>query len=365
MSIHKRTTSSGQTRYRVMWRDRLGHQHSATCSSMTEARRLDAEKRLHPAGIIAPADATTMTVTDCFVEWFELQSREWADKTFTNRKSMFDKWIHPLLGKTLIGDLTKRHVREFRGIVYEKSGSAYTANKAVKELSACLGSAVKNDILDHNPCVGIGSLPVQPAKHRALTIEEVEQLRAVMPTPRDRLIVSLLAYAGLRPGELCGLQWRHIGKTLILVEQSAQAGRIKRTKTNRSRSVPIMPSLAAELAEHERGADEDFVVTGDKGGMLSWHFWSQNVWNPAREAARIQARAYDLRHTFASLVIAHGMSVPAAAAVLGHARSSMTLDVYSHAYAEGHLTTPASLDDAIRDARTAPKAKDRRHLRAV
>lgn len=365
MSIHKRTTSDGKTRYRVMWRDRFGKQHSATCSSMSEARLLDAEKRLHPAGLIAPQDAASMTVTDAFVEWFELQSREWADKTFTNRKSMFDKWIGPLLGKTLIGDLTKRHVREFRGIVYERSGSAYTANKAVKELSACLGACVKNDILDSNPCRDIGSLPVEPAKHRALTIDEVEQLRRVMPTTRDRLIVSLLAYAGLRPGELCGLAWRHVGESLILVEQSAQAGKVKSTKTGKSRSIPIMPALADDLAEVSRGADDEYVVTGDKGGILPWHFWSQTIWKQACAETSITARAYDLRHTFASLVLAHGMSVPAAAAVLGHARSSMTLDVYSHAYAEGHLATPTSLDDAIRAARTGRAAKDRRHLRAV
>jgi len=358
MSVHKYRTKNGHTRWRVMWRDSTGRQHSRSFAAHADARLADAGVRLGiaPEPISIPVIEAGMTVNDWVVEWFELYSREWADGTVVNRKSIFEKWILPMLGREVVTSLGKKRIRSFREAIVEKGGSAYTANKCVRELSACLGAAVDNDLIENNPCVGIKRLTEAPAKTRALTPDEVEQLRAAVPTERDRLIISLIAYAGLRPAEVCGLTWAHVGTELILVEQSAQAGRIKTTKTGKSRSVPIIASLAEDITAHGRGADDELVVCGDRGGVLPWGHWATHVWNAATKTTGIKARAYDLRHTYASLMLAGGASVIDTSFALGHSKSSTTLDVYSHAYAQGQLATRVPLDDAIRAARSARAA---------
>ena len=57
-----------------------------------------------------------------------------------------------------------------------------------------------------------------------------------MPTEQDRTLVSVLAYAGLRPGEALGLRWGDVGERTILVERSVALGEVKETR--RGQAVP-------------------------------------------------------------------------------------------------------------------------------
>lgn len=81
------------------------------------------------------------------------------------------------------------------------------ANHALSVLSSALGCATRDRKLPANPCHGIRRLPVLVDRPRALTPSEVEKVRAHMPTLRDVVLVGLLAYAGLRPGEAFALPW--------------------------------------------------------------------------------------------------------------------------------------------------------------
>ena len=66
------------------------------------------------------------------------------------------------------------------------------------------------------------------------------------------VLVSVLAYAGLRPGEALALRWRHIGQRTITVEQAVSFGEMKNTKTNSSRTVRLLDGrvLVDAHAEH-------------------------------------------------------------------------------------------------------------------
>ena len=66
------------------------------------------------------------------------------------------------------------------------------------------------------------------------------------------VLVSLLAYAGLRPGEALALRWRHIGERTINVEQSVSFGEMKNTKTNSSRTVRLLVPLAFQCAAFQK-----------------------------------------------------------------------------------------------------------------
>ena len=65
---------------------------------------------------------------------------------------------------------------------------------------------------------------------------------------RDATLVSVLAYAGLRPGEAFGLQWQKVREGTILVDRSVSLGREKGIKTNATRTVRLVPALVEDVA---------------------------------------------------------------------------------------------------------------------
>jgi integrase len=65
---------------------------------------------------------------------------------------------------------------------------------------------------------------------------------------------------------------------------------------------------------------------------------------------------YELRHTFASLLIHAGMAAPLVAAQMGHSRSSMTLDHYAHFFRARDLRAGVPVEDAVHEARSQAPA---------
>jgi integrase len=220
-----------------------------------------------------------------------------------------------------------------------------------------------------NPCQGIRRLKVDVARPRALTPLDVERIREQMPTPRDRVLVSLLAYSGQRPEEALPLRWSDLGRAIAVSRTFTHGELRERTKTRRIRSVEIVAPLAADLdALRPRafGADE-LVFPSPTGLLLDLHNWRERVWKPAAKAAGVKAVPYDLRHTYVSLLIHEGRSVPYVAAMAGHS-PRVCLERYAHLFGEAQLATSQTMVEAIEAARSALDVRpvcDVRILRAA
>src|SRR5262249_54186378 len=145
----------------------------------------------------------------------------------------------------------------------------------------------------------------------------------------------------------------------LLVEKAADGqGGVKTTKTGQARTVRLLAPLAADLAEwrllFSRGGDDDLLFPDRSGGVWdggAWQSWARGAWAPACEVARIKnARPYDLRHSFVSLLIHEGRSVVDVARQAGHS-PTMTLDVYAHVFDEFDISERVSAEDQIAQAR--------------
>jgi integrase len=166
---------------------------------------------------------------------------------------------------------------------------------------------------------------------------------------RDATIVSVLAYAGLRPGELRGLCWRHVRERTLLVD----AG-----KTGRRRTVRLLSPLGADLALWRAAAScprDDGTLFPDEDG----HVWTANgfeKWRQRRFGELLQAaglssgRPYDLRHSFASLLLHEGRDVIYVARQLGHG-ADLTLRTYGHVIEELEDSPQLPAEEAIARAR--------------
>ena len=126
-------------------------------------------------------------------------------------------------------------------------------------------------------------------------------------------------------------------------------------KTHQVRIVPIPRFLVDDLAKIVDGkAPEDFVFSSPQGGLLRLSNFRNKVFDPAAKQAGLNGlTVHELRHTAASLAVSSGASVKAIQTMLGHASAAMTLDVYSHLFAD-ELEDLADKMDQERTARGLP-----------
>ncbi len=175
-----------------------------------------------------------------------------------------------------------------------------------------------------------------------------------MPTLRDAVLVGLMAYAGMRPGEALALRWGDCSDRGLLIDEAYTDAQLKAPKVNRRRHVELVAPLADDLVllRPDSGHREDFVCPNRYGQPLHGANWQRRVWVPACERAGIDgARPYSLRHSYASLLIHSGRPVNYVQAMLGHSSPVLTLETYAHVFDEAQLGRGIEMADAIRSAR--------------
>jgi integrase len=150
------------------------------------------------------------------------------------------------------------------------------------------------------------------------------QLRARLG-PADALMVSVLAYAGLRPQELLALQWNDIHERAILVRRKNVDGQLyPYSKTRQNRRVKLLAPLATDLAEWKlaSGRRDGLVVPrtdGQPGRDHDYRNWRRRVYKPHAAAVGLTSGVpYDLRGSFASLLAWEGQTMLEVARQAGH-----------------------------------------------
>ena len=125
---------------------------------------------------------------------------------------------------------------------------------------------------------------------------------------------------GLRPGEAFALTWDSITDHLLIIDRSYTAGELKQMKTRRGRTVEIVPPLMADimLLRPKLTSRGELVAPNQLGQPIDLRLWRRRVWQPGTLRAGIEATPYDGRHTYASLLIHEGRSMPYVTAALGH-----------------------------------------------
>ena len=184
-----------------------------------------------------------------------------------------------------------------------------------------------------------------------------------MPTRQDTLIVSLMAYGGLRPEEVLGLTWPDLRERVLNVDKAVAHGCVKRTKTEERRAVDILGPLADDLEAHRKA----LKATPGPGAWVFPHSldpsrpwsdsmyrnWRKRVFEPAAERAGLSDLVpYDLRRTFVSLLLSCGYRRGEVADQAGHSVAVMEKH-YAVTIAEYRGVPLTDPDDAIRKARAA------------
>ncbi len=159
---------------------------------------------------------------------------------------------------------------------------------------------------------------------------------------RDAAMVMVLAFSGVRIGELMALQWRDDSGDELAVRHTIEATTLKLMppKSGNQRIFPMLQPVREALDAWREWAPKterhDYVFSADTATHrpLDSHGWRQRVFIPGAAAAGYpEARPHDMRHTFASLMIAKGVSPVTLAEWLGHSDPIITMRTYAHRFA--------------------------------
>ena len=170
------------------------------------------------------------------------------------------------------------------------------------------------------------------------------------------LLIRVLAYTGLRFGELAALRVSRVDlmRRRLIIAESVTEVRGKAvfgtTKNHATRSVAAPRSLVDSLTEQLAGRGPgEFVFPAPRGGVLLLRNLRRQVFDPAVRAADLgKLTPHELRHTAASLAISAGANVKAVQRMLGHKSAAMTLDVYADLFDDDLDAVAERLDAATR-----------------
>lgn len=346
MSVHKRGTS-----YEVRWRQG-GQQRSRAFARSRDAVSFDLEvRRRRQAGGVIDLEVGTLTLAQWMEEWWRVYAipnlKPATRKTYAH---IWSRHIVRRLGRYELREITPALVDDFRAQLHAARVGDPTIIKALGILQALMKRAAVRGHVSSNPVLLVDKPRQRPGRVPApLPPLTVERMRGRVGQ-RDATLLSLLAYAGLRPAEATGLRWRDLSDRTIDVEDR---------KRGRRRPVRLLGPVAQDLAEWRlasgRPPASQLIFPRPHGGewtVEDWRNWRRRVYQPAARACGVSddMRAYRLRGSFVSLLLWEGRSVVYAAEQAGHSVAVLSVH-YAGVLEELETATRVPADTAIRQAR--------------
>lgn len=266
------------------------------------------------------------------------------------RRSLIDHQIAPYIGSVRIDQLRGPQIRAWLADLVRDGYAARTIGEARAIVRMALDQAVDDALISHNPITRKLRGPRAPGSPGvALTVEQARALLAAARGARLEAAIRLALGLGLRRGEVCGLRWQDVdldaGRLTVagqLTYDPATGLEWAAPKTEGARRVLRLPAaLAGVLRWHQTRQQGERAAAG--WPLSPYVFTNVTTGGPLRPTSLYRAfkevavaagleelRFHDLRHSAASFLLAEGVPVKSVAAILGHARTSTTLDIYGH-----------------------------------
>jgi len=217
-----------------------------------------------------------------------------------------------------------------------------------------LRAAVKDRVIPADPSEGV-KLPRLRRADSAMDLPTPSQIRALLGAAHRnfRPFVALCAFAGLRLGEAAALQvgdFDFTGRKLAVRRQvqreNGGAVDIRAPKYGSERTVYLANALVTITKTHVEALDghtpDRWLFHGENGNPPHQNtvgYW----WRKAREAAGCPTiKLHDLRHFYASGLIAAGCDVVTVQRALGHSSATVTLNTYAHLWPTAEDRTRAA-----------------------
>ena len=264
--------------------------------------------------------------------------------TLATDRGRIKRHIKPLLGHLKVTEVTPAIIKKFqndiasgatkadistklRGRAIVKGGKG-TAARTLGLLGGIFSYAIELELIDRNPAHGVKRFP-DKKNERFLSSEEFTLIGRMLDQAAESGvsqkaidIILLLILTGARRGEIQQLKWSEVDlvRGMLMLDDS---------KTGQKKIRLNSPASTILEAQAARVETRTGYVFSDRTGSGPFSATSK-IWAKIRaDTPLADVRLHDLRHSFASVAIAQGASLPVIGKLLGHANISTT-QRYAH-----------------------------------
>ena len=341
-SIKKRPNGKWRARYR----DLAGKEHARHFD-----RKTDGERWLD--------EVTAALVTNTYVDprdkkltvdqWCDLWIESYAKRESTVRQAQ----VHLAQIRQEFGALPLMAVDEMAVNRWmarlQRAGASDSYRYALhNRLSQVMRAAVRAKKITANPCSRETSPGEGKQRPYVCTDAQLWKLYGAAEE-KYRPAILLGAFAGLRIAEACGLRVVDVDLDARTVTPAVQYPD-KPLKTESSMAaVPIPDVFVGELKRLLDGRTDGWVLLDDGGAQLGPWKVERHMRRIRRQVAGLSPvfRFHDLRHYYASMLIASGADVKIVQQRLRHASAAVTLRTYTHLWPDSDQTTRAAVERAM------------------
>jgi integrase len=334
-------------KWRARYRDDAGKEHARHFTRKADAQTwLDEQTAKLVSGMhVSPRTART-TVGEWCDTW--LEGYKTRRSSTVRQAEVHVARIRVAFGSMQLSAVRPSHVRTWTSQLAAEGLSESYVYALHSRLAQLFSDAVHDGLVAKSPCSRRTSPGAGKQRAYVATTEQVWALHDRMPK-HLRAAVLLGAFAGLRLAEACGLRVPDVDFMRGIVAPAVQypADPLK-SETSRT-PIPIPESLALDLSAHVAAWRAETVLTDRWGHQLAPWTLERAVRAARAKVPGLPAdfRYHDLRHYFASLLIASGADVKVVQARLRHASAKTTLDTYGHLWPDSDDSTRAAIDKVM------------------
>lgn len=272
-----------------------------------------------------PLPEATLMFADVSAQFFTSHGPKLKTRTLEEYRRLERLYLLPAFAKLPIKDLERATISTAHAGWQE---APRAANHALSVLSKIMTWAEDQGYRaeDSNPCRRIQRYK-ENKRETFLQADELARLGAALDKAEAENLVGpyalaalrLLILTGARLNEILILEWSHVDlERRILFLPDSKTG--KKPLSLNDAAIDVLKALP-------RFANNRYVIVGKRYGTHLVNL--QKPWQTVRKLAGLTCRIHDLRHTFASVAVASGGSLPILGRQLGHSQPQTT-QRYAH-----------------------------------
>ncbi len=289
-----------------------------------------------------------MKLEELLDEWLESVGGTVKERTWLQYRHIVDAHIKPYFVDVEVDEITTKDLQKYVGILGER-GNKKTGKKLgggsitliLSVFKMVLNYAIMNKYIGSSPLVGVRQKKKVSKKVEAFTKEEQQKIEILAQTKRKYFGVMLALYTGVRIGELLALKWEDFDERESIIKISKTTYMLKKDngtweqindspKTQSSvREIPIATKIKKLLLAHKKQSNSEYIIDNIGKQMQIRHY--QFTFEYMLKKLNIQHKGFHaLRHTFATRALECGVDIKTLSELLGHSKTSITLDRYVH-----------------------------------
>jgi integrase len=336
-------------RYVAVFRDPSGRQRKVFGRTLSEARRLKAEK-VADVSRGEYRQFSRVPFADYALEWIETYqgrtARGFGDGSRDDYRDTLERDAIPFFGRTPLPAVEPRDAKRYVKHLTDRGLAASSVRKTVAPVRALFATAVEEGLIRSNPFAG-----VRIAQPTVDDIDGDEQVKALTDDERARLLEAIdvdwrpffgfLFETGLRISEAIEVRHRDVDGAWLRVDRRFYRGRLGLPKGRKRRRVPLSTPMAQTLWTMRRDAKpDDLLFTSAKGARIDPSNLMARVLKPAAVAAGLGEIVegtptswvgfHTFRHSCATALFRRGWNAVQVQKFLGHADAGFTLRTYVH-----------------------------------